>query len=199
MKRTATLRNDRRVEKTRAALFTALLDLIVEKGYDRTSVEDILKRADVGRATFYAHYYNKEDLLLGRMTVFQLDVPTHQIAASAGLPDVSRVFDHVGRNRRLYLSLRRSSMLDAILATARNDLLASFRRWTLAFSTTHQYVAAGAEFHAQFLTGALIQLLVWWLDADMPESPRIMNQRFAEIAKRTIDLKEPRANPPCNY
>ncbi len=57
-----------RIERTQQALIEALLELIVEQGYDRTTVEDILRRADVGRTAFYAHFENKQDLLLNRFS-----------------------------------------------------------------------------------------------------------------------------------
>ncbi|MCB0097425.1 MAG: TetR/AcrR family transcriptional regulator, partial [Caldilineaceae bacterium] len=56
---------DRRIQKTRRALQDALLTLIVERRYDKITVQDILDRANVGRSTFYAHYRDKDDLLLG--------------------------------------------------------------------------------------------------------------------------------------
>src|SRR5215468_5441609 len=55
---------DRRKRKSRAALQKALLDLIGEKPYASITVDDIAARADVARATFYAHHHDKTALLL---------------------------------------------------------------------------------------------------------------------------------------
>jgi AcrR family transcriptional regulator len=55
---------DRRITRTKEALHLALLELVKEKGYACVSVEDITQRANLGRATFYLHYKDKEDLLL---------------------------------------------------------------------------------------------------------------------------------------
>src|SRR5436190_13555719 len=54
---------DRRVQRTRQLLHAALMSLIQEKGFESLSVQDIIDRANVGRATFYAHFDSKEDLL----------------------------------------------------------------------------------------------------------------------------------------
>src|SRR5204863_2572885 len=54
---------DRRIQRTQELLKTALMSLIQEKGFEALSVQDIIDRANVGRATFYAHFDSKEDLL----------------------------------------------------------------------------------------------------------------------------------------
>jgi AcrR family transcriptional regulator len=54
---------DRRVRRTQKALKNAFVALVLERGYDQVSIEDITERADVARATFYAHYSQKEALL----------------------------------------------------------------------------------------------------------------------------------------
>src|SRR5260370_4624614 len=56
---------DRRSARTRRALHEALISLILRKGYDAITVQEIIDQADIGRATFYAHYRGKEDLLRG--------------------------------------------------------------------------------------------------------------------------------------
>jgi len=55
------MKNDRRVERTQQLLRAALLSLIEEKGFEALTVQDIIDRANVGRATFYSHFDNKED------------------------------------------------------------------------------------------------------------------------------------------
>jgi AcrR family transcriptional regulator len=59
---------DRRSQRTRQLLSAALIELMLEKRYDDISVQDIIERANVGRSTFYAHYLDKEDLLVGDFT-----------------------------------------------------------------------------------------------------------------------------------
>src|SRR2546430_12892476 len=58
---------DRRVQRTRKLLQDALISLMIEKGYEATTVQDIIDRANVGRATFYAHFADTETLLVSRL------------------------------------------------------------------------------------------------------------------------------------
>ena len=54
---------DRRISKTKKAIYQAFLQLLNAKGYEATTVQDIIDLADVGRSTFYCHYESKELLL----------------------------------------------------------------------------------------------------------------------------------------
>ena len=51
---------DRMINRTRRALREAMLSLILEKGYDSVTVDEIADRADVSRSTFYLHYRDKK-------------------------------------------------------------------------------------------------------------------------------------------
>ncbi|MBO0803611.1 MAG: TetR/AcrR family transcriptional regulator [Nocardiopsaceae bacterium] len=79
---------DRRVRRTRALLHQALIELILEKGYGRITVQDILDRADVGRSTFYSHYRDKDALLLdnGGSTTRCHSLPSRCTTASKSWP-----------------------------------------------------------------------------------------------------------------
>jgi AcrR family transcriptional regulator len=50
-------------EFTRARLVEAAIEVFAEKGYPRTTVDDIAERAGSTRATFYLHFKTKSDVL----------------------------------------------------------------------------------------------------------------------------------------
>ncbi len=49
---------------TKTKIFDAAIETFAEKGYDITTVEDILKKAEVSRRTFYKYYRSKKEILL---------------------------------------------------------------------------------------------------------------------------------------
>jgi AcrR family transcriptional regulator len=57
-------KDDRRVQRSQQLLRAALLSLIEEKGFEVLTVQEIIDRANVGCATFYAHFASKEELLV---------------------------------------------------------------------------------------------------------------------------------------
>src|SRR5437879_3193419 len=56
-------REDRRIQRTRQLLQQAFMELVREKGFMATSIQDIAERANVSRGTFYLHYADKYVLL----------------------------------------------------------------------------------------------------------------------------------------
>lgn len=59
----ATPRVDPRVRRTRQQLLQAFLELMHERAFQDITVQDIAERADVNRATFYAHFSGKHALM----------------------------------------------------------------------------------------------------------------------------------------
>jgi AcrR family transcriptional regulator len=86
-------KEDRRVERTQRLLREALFSLIQEKGFEALSVQEIIDRANVGRATFYAHFDNKEDLLVSGFDTLRASLKERQRQAlSRGRNIDERVF-----------------------------------------------------------------------------------------------------------
>src|SRR6516164_5428524 len=115
-------RMQRRVARTKAAIEDAFVQLVLARGYDRVAVEDIPDRADLARATFYAHYPNKEavqfsvfnrlteDLVQriadqgGAWNVIHRDAISAAYQQAADMPDLYRACLSDARTRQAHLS-----------------------------------------------------------------------------------------------
>ncbi|WP_328315568.1 TetR/AcrR family transcriptional regulator [Streptomyces sp. NBC_00388] len=56
-------RRERNKQRVKERLYTAAVELFVEKGYDHTSIDEIAERADVARGTFFNYFQRKEDII----------------------------------------------------------------------------------------------------------------------------------------
>ena len=104
--------NDRRVQRTQQLLRAALLSLIEEKGFEALTVQQIIDRANVGRATFYAHFDSKEDLLVSGLDGLRLALKDLQTQARSGggsddrlFPFSHEIFAHIAEYRKVFRSM----------------------------------------------------------------------------------------------
>jgi AcrR family transcriptional regulator len=185
---------DRRVRRTRELLRRALLSLIQERGYDRITIQDILERADVGRSTFYAHYRDKDDLLRAGFEDIRTALAAEQDAAEKGaasraefLQPMLAVFRHVGAHRHFWGALSRkggADLVTRILRESVTDLAREHLRSQFPDATTNQMQLEAA---IQFVAGACMGLLLWWLDDDaVPYSAEEIHAIFRRLATQGV-------------
>jgi len=95
---------DARVIATRKKIDAAFVQLLFRRSYKSLRVSDITRKAEVGRATFYAHFKSKDDLL--RSQVERVIVPMlHPCPGSPSLLDCRSFFRHVGEAPQLFRSI----------------------------------------------------------------------------------------------
>ena len=175
---------DRRVRRTRAALRDAFLALVLEKGYEKITIQDILDRADVGRSTFYVHYPDKEALLMALFDAMRDQLERELADIPAGDPiDVTLpaalLYEHAYRNQRVYRALcgrQGGALVQRYLRRLVGDLLRKHLR--PHFSRAH----VPAEVAAEFYTSAALGLLVWWIDHDFCNGPSWLTSTYRTLA-----------------
>jgi len=182
-------KTDRRVQRTRHLLCQAMIDLILEQGYDAVSIQDITDRADVGRATFYLHYKDKEDLLLEVMesivNAFEKrfeQIPPESWSKVEGAP-VEQVFVYAAEHAALYRAIMNgqggfnvSRRLHAIIARA-------LQQESEAQVAQHKISPrAPLEFLSNYFAGSLLSLVFWWLEYNQPYPPVEMARLFREVS-----------------
>jgi len=92
--------NDRRVQRTQAALREAFTRLILSEGYDALNAAKIAAAANVGRSTFYEHYRSVEDMLAQSIEPLLLPL-ADSVFARRDRSDVLAVVEHFWANRQL--------------------------------------------------------------------------------------------------
>ena len=183
-------RHDRRVQRTQQLLRAALLPLIEEKGFEALTVQDIIDRANVGRATFYAHFDNKEDLLVSgfdglraALKELQRQAQTRRSGPDEQLFAFSHaMFAHIVEYRRVFRAMvgKRSGALvqqllnKIVLDLVRDDIKAMARR--------REDHSVPAEAVVQFVTGGLFGLAMLWATGKLPLSVEEVNALFRRLA-----------------
>jgi AcrR family transcriptional regulator len=135
-------------------------------------VQDITDRADLGRGTFYIHFKDKEDVLWSAIQegLHETEARAHS-QFKGGLPPqlefygYLNIFRHADLNRSLYRVMLGGQGSAALTARVQAHLAEEYER-DVARIPRKLY----AEFNVppailvQVVTGAIIQLVRWWLE-----------------------------------
>jgi AcrR family transcriptional regulator len=181
---------DRRIIRTRHALRDALMALIVEKGYETITIQDIADRADVNRATFYLHFKDKDDLLYQSMEEVYNELVEHarlfdREAIAQGdfssLRDASD-WEHLAAHKEFYrvlLSERGSaSFIVKVRRYLANLMRDEFIRCFLPPDARTRYPL---DVIAYACAGAQIGVMTWWIESDSPLPPQAMADMLFDI------------------
>ena len=183
-----TISEDRRIQRTRKALIDSLRELIFEKGYDDISIQDITDRANMGRATFYLHYGEKDDLLsdLLHNVVKEFFDSTPEILKNQWtLQDTSavqKIFELAGSQSDLFCSLilsHGSFTAERHLQSALRELITANLNSELEKGNLEPVLPQ--EFIENYYSGALLALILWWLYSEMPYTPAEMAEMYRKV------------------
>jgi AcrR family transcriptional regulator len=177
---------DRRVRRTRRIIGDAFAALILEKGYARVTVQDILDRADVGRSTFYAHYRDKESLLTAAFEDLRDDLRTDLATLTPTAPPsptspTGALFEHAYQRRQVYRALcgrQGGDIVHRHLHLLIGGLLREHLRPHLTAAGSDLPVHVVAEFY----TSAALGLLTWWVDHNFRPGPAQMAHIYQRLA-----------------
>lgn len=176
------VKEDRRIQKTKAAISAALMSLLEEKDFSHISINDIAETANVNRGTIYFHYEDKYDLLNKLMdkkleelkeTCQSIDLNSPPQELKENFCAVYRFFDDNYRFFKLMLDngtpARFQEKFKALLLNEmkRNDNFHS--------------KDVDKEFLLQFKASALSGIIEWWICENH-------NPTIEEMSQNTVQL-----------
>jgi AcrR family transcriptional regulator len=190
MKKKKTKVPDRRIQRTKSQLSDALIALILEKGYDKVTIRDIIDKANVGRSTFYAHFESKDQLLVAGHEHFNKILFTGADTSQTSSKKISlgllSLYRHTGENH---------SLAKALFGKKGGDIIINHLRGIIAHKIKKCYsskISKGKEEQLMFTfiteasSFAVVSLLVSWLENDMPVPAEKMAAKSDEIVNAVI-------------
>ena len=177
---------DPRVKRTRKMFEEALLGLLEEKEYSKITVQEISKKSSLNRATFYLHYYDKDELLERC-----LDTALENLRESIKMPDYEisynpeqphpifiRLFEKMMENSRFYklmlaeekipyFSKKVAVVIDELVDQGMKILENDNMPYRLPAPIVKSYISSG-----------YLGVIIWWLKNDMPYTPTYMSTQL---------------------
>ena len=186
---------DRRQQKTRAAIFTALSGLLEEKNYSKITVQEIIDTANVGRTTFYAHFETKDDLLkalceelFGHIIDSAMDCShTHGLYSDSSAPE--SVFCHLlqhlqenDRNIMVLLSCESSEICLRYFKNCLNHLIQT----QYAEQIRRNSARIPEDFLINHIAGSFVEMVLWWSKGNGKHTPEQLDQYFCAVIEPII-------------
>jgi len=175
-------RFQRRKERTRRQLKESALALILEKGYDAITIDNIVGRADVGKGTFYLHFKDKETLvweilLEGLDAVKQEADRWYRERPNMVFYGFLVSFEYAAKNQDLF-RIMLGSHGQAMLTQRVKQYLAEEIEREVEAQTVFPEMDLPPRFIGQYLAGALTQTLIWWIETPNDYTPSQMAKMF---------------------
>ncbi|GGL49509.1 TetR/AcrR family transcriptional regulator [Sporolactobacillus putidus] len=187
-----TLSTDLRAIKTRAAIQSHFIDLLLEKNFNEITVKDIARAANIGRGTFYLHYTDKFDLL-GKLMDEGLKSATDNFQPKAYfkegkvLPErlvgyALKMFDHFQEHERFYRAMLFNEGISSFRYRMQQSYLKKFRHEIQELSQANRMSdPITMEILPIFISSGMIGLVGWWFKNNMRISKEYMARKVFQV------------------
>ncbi|MFN2459430.1 MAG: TetR/AcrR family transcriptional regulator [Candidatus Velthaea sp.] len=164
------------------ALLDAFRDLLLERGYRRVTVLDIVARARVARSTFYAHFDDKNDVLRRSIRPL-LGILARGVEQPDSTARVRAVLEHFQDKRQLAAVMLRPPI---------RDVLAGFLAGEIEYRFAHRRRGSGGApgpdavppaLAAAQVAGAQLALIDAWLHERQPTSSNAVARALLETSR----------------
>ncbi len=186
---------DRRQRKSREAVFRAFEELLKKRDFANITVAEIIEKADVGRATFYAHFETKEFLLKELCEelfchIFDMQEGEGHDHSHGHSHDHRHIFDCEGEEGaflHLFKHIRKNdNNLLSLLSSSNNDIFLRYFKDNLKkLSESQLHLLKGREveklpqdFRVNHIAAVFAEVLKWWIDTGLKESPEEITEYF---------------------
>lgn len=172
---------DLRVKRTNKMIMEAFIKLVEEKGYDQVTVQDIADEAMINRATFYAHYKDKQDLY---DTIFSVAVdaftavlnPTDLVKGNRLKVKqieivLTNIYENIYKNRKFYLTIMDGSATELLRKKLAEILYDQYSHVFERLKITENDIEVPMDFIISYMTSIFIGTLHWWLNTDSDMTP----------------------------
>ena len=177
---------DRRQRKTREAIFSAFTDLLSKKDVSQITVGEIIRAADIGRATFYAHFETK-DFLIKELCE---ELFCHVFDKAQGKSEHRHIFEcdaPEGVFLHLFMHLRKNdNNILSLLSAQNNDLFLEYFKEGLHGLIENEIDALNIrnanklprDFLINHICSVFVETVRWWVKSSLKESPEQICEYF---------------------
>lgn len=185
------IKQDPRVVKTQTNLRRALVYLMQHEKLENISVQKITKTANITRGTFYLHYRDKQDFVEAAMNGIIDQLFEHVL--EKGTPrevtdgkilqtmSVSETFSYIEKNADAFTVLLSGQQNRYFYQQLYNRLTEVITNYAKGLGTDLEEIDVPLRIQVDFITSALLGLIIRWLDGGLIYTPRYMTSSLEKM------------------
>ncbi|MEX1021035.1 MAG: TetR/AcrR family transcriptional regulator [Litorilinea sp.] len=186
---------DVRSHRTRLQIRDAFMALLLEKDFDRITVSELVKRADINRTTFYRHYADIYDLAHRLTDILFVDINAqfNRLTAPDAPPpnpppnlpssppptqspmsdprDWELLFIHVQEFAAFYRAMLQPGGIPGFRARVESVVVAQMEQLLPAYGLDPAAAPMPMTLALHYIAAAQVGFMQWWLENDMPFPP----------------------------
>lgn len=175
--------NDRRVKRTKKALYEALLSLLKEKSINEITVTELTTLADVNRATFYFYYTDLIDMLQQiQNEAYEsfnevIQKATIHVSTIEGFTEYAeRLFNYCKENEALVRFIINNDVNNRLYTYIKQLMLTNIPNTKEIFGENNP-----AKFISNYVITAMIGICIDWMDDGMKIPARDLAELCANV------------------
>ncbi|MGM1049300.1 MAG: TetR/AcrR family transcriptional regulator [Bacillota bacterium] len=179
---------DRRILKTKEAIYQAFIALVSEKNFEEITINEIADRANVNRGTIYFHYTDKYDLLekcindhLSKMVSICIPTAPNQRDVDLIHSTLLPVFQYFEQNHKFYASMLMNKGIPAFRERMLGIVTGNIREQINMEDLNKGY---DKQLITQFMASAFVGVIEWWILNNMPHSPKYVAEQLWGLFER---------------
>jgi len=174
-------KTDLRVKRTHKMIIDAFFVLVEEKGYDNVTIQDIADEAMINRATFYAHFKDKQDLY-EKIFDFAIDAFTSVLDSDPFVTGnrikvkqiehlLTQIYIKIHKNKKFFLTIMDGSSNELLRKRLAEIIYEKYADIFAKLRITENDIDVPIDFIIEYMTSIFTGTLHWWITSDTDMSP----------------------------
>lgn len=184
-------KEDLRTKRTRKMILEAFISLVEEKGYEHVTVSDIASQAMINRATFYAHFKDKQDVYdyIFKEAVAQFMIVlapvqlgrTNQLQLHAIEQIITHIFEKIQENRVFFKTVLNAHGNEQLRKQISQILRSTYANIFDQVEIREKDFIVPIDFIIEYMSSTFMASLHWWINQEISFSPKQMAQLIIKL------------------
>ena len=182
-------KHNRRANKTKRAICSAFAELLFEKELHKITVQELVDKADIGRATFYNHYLDVYDLYekTEKETMTEIAFIALELGEQPAEEFFKKLLDYMSENRAVFKMIF-SPNSTVQMNTDLTEMIEGVFRQVESEKTGSDIDDKHLAYRSRYRAQGCLAVLSMWVEGGFIEPKKFIVETITELDNSIEDL-----------